>query len=77
MTNDYDAVDALAAVLRARPLTAAAIARIFHCARPIAYARIRALRDRGVRLVETEIREGRTGPTSTAYAIKRVAKNGT
>ena len=68
-STDYDVVDALAAVLRDRALTAAAIARIFHCARPVAYARVRALRDRGVEVVETDVREGRSGPISKAYKI--------
>lgn len=70
MTEDYDVVDALAAVLRDRPQTAAAVARLFNCSRPVAYERIRALRGRGARLVETRVREGRSGPTASAYGIE-------
>lgn len=70
LVQEYDAVDALAAVLRDRPLTAASIARVFGCSRPTAYERIDALRSRGVRLVETEVREGKSGPMSTVYAAR-------
>lgn len=76
VTEEYDAVDALAAVLRDRPLTAAAIARVFNCSRPVAHKRIRALRDRGHQLSELPVREGQSGPMSVAYGLGRPRKRG-
>jgi len=68
---DYDSIDALAAVLRDRALTTVAIAKIFRCTRIVATERLNKLRERGVKLVETKVREKQTGPMSTAYQVKR------
>jgi hypothetical protein len=60
--------------LRQRPLTAAAVARVFRCSKPVAYERIAELRRRirgtGSTVQTTKVRENKTGPLSVAYFVK-------
>lgn len=65
-----DTLDHLAALLRRYPMTAKQIATRYDCCKPIAYARIRALKQRGEKLLKTKVRESATGPKSVAYSIK-------
>lgn len=55
---------------RGKLLTARQIAELMDCSRPVAYARVRALKDRGFKLTEKQVREGSSGPMSIAYAKK-------
>jgi predicted transcriptional regulator len=63
-------LDKLAKLLRRKPHTAKQIAAAMGCGKPIAYARIRDLMERG-ELVETEkIRASKSGPRAQAYFIQ-------
>lgn len=52
-----------------RFLTAAQITVETQCSKPVAHKRLRTLHDRGHAFQTRQVREGCTGPKSTAYAI--------
>jgi transposase len=52
-----------------RPRTAREIMDMFGVGKVTAYARVRALKRRGVRLQKTERREGKSGPLSVAWQV--------
>lgn len=69
--DDYDkALDKLTELLKAKPLSARAIAKALRCCRPTAYARLAALRERGAAVYEMTARESVTGPDSTLYGVR-------
>lgn len=59
----------LSTLLRKRSLTAKQICERTGCSKPVAYARIETLRSRGARLVERQVRQGKSGPLSISYSI--------
>jgi len=69
---DYDQTLAkLAGDLREQAMTARQIAAACGCSMPVAYARVRALRDRGITVLETrsEVAAGKRGPKPVAYRV--------
>lgn len=65
------ALDALARLLRRGPLTARQIAQQTRCCKPAAYARIRALENRGERVYTVRLTERNSpGPEPLAYGIR-------
>lgn len=64
-------LDQLASLLRRRPLTAREIADRMKCCKPAAYARVRALIERGDRVLEIRRTDrARRGPSPVAYWIE-------
>lgn len=63
------ALDRLAALLREKPLTARQIAKRTRCSKPTVYARLDALKARGEQVVPAAVRDGKSGPLSSAYRI--------
>lgn len=62
----------LVSLLKAKPMTAKAIAEAMECCRPTAYQRLEALRSKGVEVYEVrQVTKGKTGPRSTAYGVSR------
>jgi predicted transcriptional regulator len=69
---EYDeTLTRLADLLRERPMTARAIAAEFKCSKPVAYARLRDLVQRGHKLKTSRVRESTRGPQSLAYELRR------
>lgn len=65
-----EALDEVLKHLKLKPRTARGIAALCSCSRPTAYARIIALEKlRKIKLKRTEIREGKSGPTATLFAL--------
>lgn len=64
-----ETLGALHAMLKAKPMTARAVARVLKCCKPTAYQRLRELRKRGAVLLRVKVRESVTGPESTAYGV--------
>lgn len=63
-------LDALAKLLRRRPLTAREIAAATHVSKPTAYARIEALRELGVQVFEVRLRRTHPGPAPVAFGVR-------
>lgn len=65
------ALTRLAKLLKRGPMTARAIAQATDCCKPVAYARIRALQERGFSLYSVRASDGsaRRGPKALAWGI--------
>lgn len=70
--DNSDALSTLATMLsEARFMTAAEIASKMGCSRVVAYKRLRALEENGMKLKRCRVRESVRGPKSIAYAIEQ------
>lgn len=69
MAHD-EALDRVLKELKKKPLTARGVAALCDCSKPTAYARIIALETkRKIKLVRSEVREGKSGPPSTLFTL--------
>ncbi len=68
--DNSDDLSALATMLSdTRYMTASEIATKMGCSRVVAYKRLRALEESGMKLKRCRVRESARGPKSIAYAI--------
>lgn len=63
-------LDDTVAILQQKPHTAKALCKVLTLCKPAVYNRLQDLRARGITLRTKQVREGRTGPTATAYYLK-------